>query len=144
MTEPRKPYRTTIHDVPLEQNLREDEGWVDMQVQYLIDQRTAGSSDLVVGRTVLPPGARHDRHLHTDADEFLVVMSGEGEIHTNTGREPSRAGDVIWTPRGNYHGFVNTGDEDVLLIWGWSGAGGLDAAGYGLPGPDETFDDPED
>ena len=38
------PYRTTIADVPLEQGLREDEGWVDMQVQFLIDERTAGSS----------------------------------------------------------------------------------------------------
>lgn len=139
-----RPYRTTVHDVPLEQNLREDEGWVDMQVQYLVDERTAGSQHLVLGRTVLPPGARHDRHLHTDADEFLVVMSGRGEIHTNTGREPSAAGDVIFTPRRNYHGFVNTGDEDVLLIWGWSGAGSLEAAGYGLPGPDETFDDPQE
>ena len=45
------PYRTTIHDVPLEQGLREDEGWVDMQVQFLVDERTAGSSGLVVVRT---------------------------------------------------------------------------------------------
>ena len=41
--------------------------------------------------------------------------------------------DVVFTPRGNWHGYVNTSDEDVLLIWGWSGAGSLDAAGYDLP-----------
>ena len=139
--QPPQPYRTRIEDVPLEQNLREDEGWVDMRVQYLIDERTAGSRDLVVGRTVLPPGARHDRHLHPAGDEFLVVMSGQGEVHTNTGREPSRAGDVIFTPRGNWHGFVNTSDEDVVLIWGWGGAGSLSAAGYALPGPEDTFED---
>ena len=40
---------------------------------------------------------------------------------------------MIFTPRGNFHGFDNTSDEDVLLIWGWSGAGSLDAAGYELP-----------
>jgi hypothetical protein len=40
---------------------------------------------------------------------------------------------VIFTPRGHFHGFDNTGDEDVLLIWGWSGAGSLAAAGYTLP-----------
>ena len=139
---PGAPFRTRIEDVPLERGLREDEGWVDMQVQFLIDARSAGSDQLVVGRTVLKPGARHERHLHPNCDEFLVVMSGTGEIHTNTGRAPSEAGDVIFTPRGNWHGFVNTGDEDVVLIWGWSGAGSLDAAGYGLPGADETFDDP--
>ena len=79
------PYRTTIHDVPLEQGLREDEGWVDMQVQFLIDERAAGSSRLVVGRTVLPPGARHDRHRHPNCNEFLVVMSGRGEVYTDEG-----------------------------------------------------------
>ena len=61
------PFRTTVSDVPLEQGLREEEGWVDMQVQYLINSERGGSDGLTVGRTVLPPGARHDRHLHTDA-----------------------------------------------------------------------------
>jgi quercetin dioxygenase-like cupin family protein len=138
---PDPPYRTTIDEVPLVQGLREDAGWVEMQVQFLIDARAAGSDQLVVGRTVLAPGARHERHLHPNCDEFLVVMSGRGEVHTNSGREPSKAGDVIFTPRGNWHGFDNTGDEDVLLIWGWSGAGSLEAAGYALPGPDEEFDE---
>jgi quercetin dioxygenase-like cupin family protein len=138
---PKPPYRTTIAEVPLQQGLREEEGWVDMQVQFLIDARSAGSEQLVVGRTVLKPGARHERHLHPNCDEFLVVMSGSGEVHTNTGREPSEAGDVIFTPRGNWHGFDNTGDEDVLLIWGWSGAGSLEAAGYAVPVPDEEFDE---
>jgi quercetin dioxygenase-like cupin family protein len=126
------PYRTRIDDVPLEQGLRKEEGWIDMQVQFLIDSRV-GSDQLVVGRTVLPPGARHEAHAHPNCDEFLIVMSGHGEIYTNTGHEPSRAGDVIFTPRGNFHGFDNTSDEDVLLIWGWSGAGSLEAAGYELP-----------
>lgn len=127
-----KPYRTRIEDVPLEQDLREDEGWIGMRVQFLIDAQAAGSDGLVVGRTVLPPRARHERHLHPNADEFLVVLRGRGEIYTNRGREPSQSGDVIFTPRGNWHGFDNTSDEDVELLWGWSGAGSLEAAGYEL------------
>ena len=51
-----KPYRTRIEDVPLEQGLREEDGWIDMQVQFLIGAHNAGASDLVVGRTVLTPG----------------------------------------------------------------------------------------
>jgi quercetin dioxygenase-like cupin family protein len=128
-----KPYRTSIDQVPLESGLREDEGWIDMQVQFLIDERRAGTGELVVGRTVLPPGARHERHRHPNCDEFLVVMSGRGEIYTNEGEEPAGAGDVIFTPAGNWHGFNNTSDQDVLLIWGWRGAGSLEAAGYELP-----------
>jgi quercetin dioxygenase-like cupin family protein len=128
-----EPYRTTVDDVPLEEGLREDEGWVDMRVQFLIDERSAGAETLVVGRTLLPPGARHERHRHPNCNEFLVVMSGSGEVYTDAGTEPSKAGDVIYTPAGHWHGFNNTSDEDVLLIWGWEGAGSLEAAGYELP-----------
>ncbi len=128
-----KPYRTSVERVPLEAGLRREEGWVDMQVQFLIDERLAGTDQLVVGRTVLPPGARHERHRHPNCDEFLVVMSGRGQIYTNEGEEPAQAGDVIFTPAGNWHGFDNTSDEEVLLIWGWRGAGSLEAAGYELP-----------
>lgn len=129
-----KPYRTTIGDVPLAQGLREEEGWVDMRVQFLIDAADAGSESLVVGRTVLPAGARHERHLHPNADEFLVVLRGSGEIYTDEGEEPAGEGDVVFTPRGHWHGFNNTTDDEVLLFWGWSGAGSLEAAGYELPG----------
>jgi quercetin dioxygenase-like cupin family protein len=128
-----KPYRTNIAEVPLESGLREEDGWVDMRVQFLIDERRAGTPELVFGRTVLPPGSRHERHRHPNCDEFLLVISGSGEIYTNEGREPAAAGDVVFTPAGHWHGFDNTSEEDALLIWGWRGAGSLEAAGYELP-----------
>jgi quercetin dioxygenase-like cupin family protein len=128
-----RPYRTRTDDVPLAGGLTEEEGWIDMRVQFLIDAASAGSERLVVGRTVIPPGGRHDRHLHPHADEFLVVLRGSGRIYTNEGTEPAAEGDVVFTPRGNWHGFDNTGGEDALLLWGWSGAGSLEAAGYELP-----------
>ena len=131
-----RPFRTNVSEVPLEQGLRQDEGWIDMRVQFLLDERSAGSSELVLGRTVLPPGARHERHRHPNCDEFLVVISGSGEVYTDEGREPAAAGDVVFTPAGHWHGFDNTSDGEVLLIWGWRGAGSLAAAGYELPADD--------
>ena len=128
-----KPYRTNIRDVPLVGGLSRDEGWIDMQVQFLIDERSAGTSRLVVGRTVIPPGGRHERHRHPNADEFLVVLAGSGHVYTDEETAPAAAGDVIFTPAGHWHGFVNTSGEDALLLWGWSGAGSLEAAGYELP-----------
>jgi quercetin dioxygenase-like cupin family protein len=128
-----KPYRTRLQDVPHVGGLREDEGWINMQVQFLIDQKTCNSDKLLVGWTVLPPGARHDKHRHFHADEFLIVIKGHGLIYTDDGEEPSGEGDVIFTPRGHWHGFNNTGTEDVVLAWGWSGAGSLEAAGYEVP-----------
>jgi mannose-6-phosphate isomerase-like protein (cupin superfamily) len=57
-------------------------------------------------------------------------MSGSGLVHTNEGMEPARAGDVIFTPAGDWHGFDNTSDGDVELFWGWAGAGSLAASRY--------------
>jgi len=123
-------FHTNLAQVPFVGGLREDEGWVDMQVQFLIDKAGAGSDDFLLGWTVLPPGARHDRHLHRNADEFFVVLQGRGRIYTDSGTEPAQKGDVIWTPRGRWHGFDNTGDEDTVLVWGWSGCGSLEDSGY--------------
>lgn len=128
-----KPYRTNLQDVPKVAGLLPEDGWINMQVQFLVDQKSAGSDKLLVGWTVLPPGARHDRHRHFHADEFFVVLKGHGMIYTDDGEEPSGKGDVIFTPRGHWHGFNNTSDKEVILVWGWSGAGSLEAAGYEIP-----------
>jgi mannose-6-phosphate isomerase-like protein (cupin superfamily) len=126
-------YRVNWKDVPEEPNLREDEGWVRMRVQFALGEK-AGSDRLTLGRTLLPPGARHDPHSHPNCDEFLFVVRGRGAIYTDEGEEPAGEDDVIFTQAGHVHGFNNTSDEDVLLLWGWSGAGSLDAAGYELHG----------
>ena len=125
-----KRYRINRSEVPHVRSLREDEGWVSMQVQLLVEEATAGSERFLLGWTVLPPGARHDRHLHRNADEFFVVLQGEGRIYTDEGTEPAGPGDVVFTPRGLWHGLDNTSDADVVLLWGWSGCGSLEDSGY--------------
>jgi mannose-6-phosphate isomerase-like protein (cupin superfamily) len=127
-----KMYRTNIKDVPKVEGLKRDDGWVDMQVQFLIDKKSAGA-DHVVGWTVLKPGARHERHLHRNCDEFFFVLKGRGHLYGQHGEEPSGEGDVIYSPRGCWHGFNNTSDEDVVLVWGWMGAGSIEASGYEVP-----------
>ena len=134
-----KPYRTNLRDVPYAQGLSPRDGWINMQVQFLIDEKTANSDKLVLGWTVLPPGARHDRHRHFHAEEFLLVIKGRGEIYTDEGNEPAGDGDVVFTTRGHWHGFNNTSDDDVILVWGWSGAGSLESAGYEVSNEDVQF-----
>ena len=134
MTAP-KPYRTRVEDVPLVEGLSREDGWIDMQVRFLIDQKSAGSDKLVFGWTLMPPGASHEKHRHFNCDEFLLVMSGSGIIFTDDGEEPARKGDVVFTPRLplarlSQHSLT---EDSLLLIWGWSGAGSLEAAGYEVP-----------
>jgi mannose-6-phosphate isomerase-like protein (cupin superfamily) len=122
-------YRTNINNVSKVEGLKRDDGWVDMQVQFLIDKKSAGA-DHVVGWTVLKPGARHENHRHHNCDEFFIVLKGRGHIYTDHGEEPSGEGDVVYSPRGCWHGFNNTSQEDVVLVWGWMGAGSIEASGY--------------
>ena len=122
-------YRTNIRNVPTVEGLPREDGWVDMQVQFLIDKKTAGA-DHVVGWTVLKPGARHERHRHHNCDEFVIVLKGHGHIYGEHGDEPSGEGDVVYSPRGCWHGFNNTSNEDVVLVWGWMGAGSIEDSGY--------------
>lgn len=124
------PFVTNLADVPVVEGLRRDEGWVNMQVQFLVDKANAGSEDFLLGWTVLPPGAMHDRHRHFHCEEFWIVLQGSGVMYTNEGEKPAKEGDVVFTPRGHWHGFKNTSDTDVVLVWGWSGAGSLEDAGY--------------
>jgi mannose-6-phosphate isomerase-like protein (cupin superfamily) len=127
-----KMYRTNIKDVPKVEGLQRKDGWVDMQVQFLVDKKTAGA-DNVVGWTVLRPGARHERHLHRNCDEFFIVLKGHGHLYGPDGEEASGEGDVVYSPRGCWHGFNNTSNEDVVLVWGWMGAGSIEDSGYEVP-----------
>ena len=103
-TKPAKMYRTSMRDVPKVAGLKRKDGWVDMQVQFLIDKASAGA-DHVVGWTVLKPGARHERHRHHNCDEFFIVLKGHGHIYTDDGEAPSGEGDVVYSPRKCWHGF---------------------------------------
>jgi len=122
-------YITNLNDVPKVEGLKRDDGWVDMQVQFLIDKKSAGANH-VVGWTVLKPGARHENHRHHNCDEFFIVLKGHGHIYTDHGDTPSKEGDVVYSPRGCWHGFNNTSNEDVVLVWGWMGAGSIEDSGY--------------
>ena len=109
-----KMYRTNLRDVPKVEGLKREDGWVDMQVQFLIDKKSAGA-DHVVGWTVLKPGASHESHRHHNCDEFFIVLKGQGHIITDHGLEPSGEGDVVYSPRGCWHGFNNTSNDDVEI-----------------------------
>ena len=71
-----------------------------------------------------------ERHRHHNCDEFFIVLKGHGHIYTDDGQAPSGEGDIVYSPRKCWHGFNNTSNEDVVLVWGWMGAGSIEASGY--------------
>lgn len=130
--DPTDSYVVDVHDFPAELGLDPAEGWINMQVQFLIHAANAGSTELVVGRTIFPPGASsHERHRHHSADEFVYVVRGHGVVLNGDDEIAVRAGHMAFHPKGIWHGFRNTSDtEEAEVIWAWGGAGSRDDAGY--------------
>ena len=69
---------------------------------------------------VLHPGARSsNNHWHENEDEFLYVLSGEGDQMLDDGGEnwfPVRVGDTIYVPTAMFHATINTGWEPMRLL----------------------------
>ncbi len=62
--------------------------------------------------TVLAP-VRHE------TEEVAYVVSGSGEIRLDDGAVPFREGDALHIPAGVWHAVANTGEEDVLMVFGF-------------------------
>jgi mannose-6-phosphate isomerase-like protein (cupin superfamily) len=125
-------YRVRWQDVQPDESLREAEGFNDMDVRWLVTGPLVGSKKSVVGRSVFPPGAKHDLHLHPHAEEWWVLESGEavGQIGEKSEPFDVKKGDVVHIPQNVFHSLENQSKtEPVVLFWGFSGACTLDEAG---------------
>jgi uncharacterized cupin superfamily protein len=81
--------------------------------------QAAGLTAFGVNYLTLPPGAwSSQRHWHSHEDEFLVVVSGEVVLVTDTGEEVLRAGDCAAFKAGDPdgHHLVNRSDQDAVVV----------------------------
>ncbi len=62
--------------------------------------------------TVLAP-VRHE------TEEVAYVVAGSGEIRLDDGAVAFRKGDALHIPPGVWHAVANTGDEDVVMVFGF-------------------------
>jgi mannose-6-phosphate isomerase-like protein (cupin superfamily) len=59
-----------------------------------------------------PRGSHH----HSDFEECIYVLSGQGTTFADTGEYSLRAGDTILIPPGEKHVTRNTGNEPLMLL----------------------------
>jgi len=60
-----------------------------------------------------PPRAAHH---HSDFEECIFVLSGEGRTYADSGEYPLKPGDTLLVPAGEKHVTRNTGAEPLLLL----------------------------
>jgi uncharacterized cupin superfamily protein len=109
-------------------------GFIGMNARWLATDEICGTGSIVVGASrFAPEGGAHELHRHSEAAEFFIVLSGEGvQLDEDGGEVPVEVGEAALLPRGSWHGFRNTGTEEVRAVFGFLGVTSLDTAGYEL------------
>jgi oxalate decarboxylase/phosphoglucose isomerase-like protein (cupin superfamily) len=105
-----------------------------MNARWLATDEICSTGSIVVGASrFAPEGGAHELHRHAEAAEFFIVLAGEGVQLDEEGNEvPVEVGEAALLPKNSWHGFRNTGTEEVRAVFGFLGATSLDTAGYEL------------
>jgi quercetin dioxygenase-like cupin family protein len=111
--------------------LRAEDGWVNMNVKFLITRETVQAERTVFGVTVFPPGAMHDIHRHPNAEETEYIVEGHGIARVGPDDVDMGPGDIVFVKANDDHGFHNTSPtERAVMVWCYGGAASLQEAGY--------------
>lgn len=125
------PMKVHVESFAPDGSLRAEEGWVNMNVKFLITRDSVQSDQSVFGITIFPPGARHDIHRHPHAEETEYIIEGHGIARVGDDDVHMGPGDIVFVRRDDYHGFYNTSDtERAVMVWCYGGAASLAEAGY--------------
>ncbi len=87
-------------------------------MEIISGERGARSSTLrLVEIPVVQPGdALRAAHHHSDFEECIYALSGQGTTFADTGEYPIKAGDTLLMPPGEKHVTRNTGNEPLVLL----------------------------
>lgn len=65
----------------------------------------------------IPAGNMYDWHEHTDIEEIMVVIHGNGEVHDEDGVYDYAPGDVFVFPANTQHKIYNPTNEEHEMIF---------------------------
>ena len=87
-----------------------------IQSRQLVWPRNAPESRTTITQVTMEPGSVSERHAHERSEQIWIVERGEGVLLLAAEQtEALRAGDVVRTPPGEFHGVANSGTE--LLVY---------------------------
>jgi quercetin dioxygenase-like cupin family protein len=100
-----------LETVSLRSGASDDAAWIGGYFSY--GGRKAEQSCTIY--FAIPPGDRLGRH-HDTAEETQYVLTGSGELLTDEGAQPVKAGDVLVLTEGTEHDLHNTGSDDLSIL----------------------------
>ena len=67
-------------------------------------------------RLRMEPGSEIGFHTHTGDFELYYILKGTGVVNDNGEEKPVGTGTLIYTPDGDSHSLLNTGDDEMELL----------------------------
>ena len=86
--------------------------------RMLVTDARVGGNASSLGTSVFTPGTVLQPVRH-ETEEVAYVVSGSGEIRLDDETVPFREGDAVHIPAWVWHAVANTGDEDVVMVFGF-------------------------
>ena len=86
--------------------------------RMLVTEGAVAGNRASLGYSLFTPGTELQPVRH-ETEEVAYVVSGSGELRLDDGAVPFRQGDALHIPAGVWHAVVNTGEEDVLMVFGF-------------------------
>lgn len=87
--------------------------------RMLLTDKTLGGNICSLGYSVFTPGCVTALVSH-EVEEVAFVISGRGELRLDDGDTvPFHADQGLFVPAGSWHAVANTGDADVIMVFGF-------------------------
>ncbi|WP_274652032.1 cupin domain-containing protein [Paenibacillus humicola] len=86
--------------------------------KILITRERVPDNLATLGYSCFKPGTVTASIVH-ETEEFVYVVHGSGELRLDGEAVPFRANQALFIPPGVWHGIANTGEEDVVMVFGF-------------------------
>jgi quercetin dioxygenase-like cupin family protein len=86
--------------------------------KMVLNEKSLGSNSASLGYSVFTPGCVTAMVSHA-TEEVAYVLAGSGELRLEDENVPFAAGQGLFVPAGTWHAVANTGDEDVVMVFGF-------------------------
>lgn len=85
--------------------------------KLLLSEVSVGACNFSMGLNITAPGSMIPEHSHQHEEEGMFVISGTGKLIMNDEEQEIYPGMAIYVPPGTKHSIVNTGAEELRLVW---------------------------
>jgi mannose-6-phosphate isomerase-like protein (cupin superfamily) len=91
-----------------------------LTVGWGIDKTIIPTVKNTMARSIVPPGGRNQRHFHVWTDALWFILKGSLTIFCGPDHDTKEvvveAGDFVYIPHGEIHGFMNMSDSEAAEL----------------------------